>query len=174
MAPALVLTSEKAAEHGFSGAGPFVFAGVFPGVYVIDAPLAISELGFAGEDEARDRFAEVFGSDDDAPLEWTDVAAGEGLAVRHNHAVGLEGLRERVIDDAVSEETGVEEPSSASIRSHADADAIGERLGISFAEGTKLADKVAAIEEYQAGAAQIESDELELEAGDPGAPEGDA
>lgn len=147
MAPALILTEEKAAEHGYAGAGPFTF-GRFPGVYVPGRPVAISELGFSGEDDAGAKIEEVFG--DNAPLEWVEVEEGEGLALRYNHAKSQhEAPDEEIVKAAVEETTG--SPASSSIRSHADADAIALELGISFPEGAKLTEKVAAIEEVKAG-----------------------
>lgn len=150
MAPALVLTEEKAAQHGYAGAGPFTFSGTFPGVYVPGEPVAISELGFVDEDDARASFESVWEDEDDAPLEWTEVGEGEGLALRYNHAKAEhEAPDEALVEAAVEDVTGSE--ASSSIRSHKEADAIALELGISFQDGALLKDKVAAIEQVKAG-----------------------
>lgn len=167
MTPALVLTEEKAEELGYSGAGPFTFSGVFPGVWVPGEPVRISELGFTGEDETREALGEAFADAAVAPLEWTEVGEGEGYAIRENHAAPIEQVREAVVDEAVEDALG-----KKAIRSHADADLVAEELGISFGDGTKLADKVQAIEDFKAGQATLEGAPLVLEDGStPGEPD---
>lgn len=145
MAPALILTEEKAAEHGFAGVGPFAFSGVFPGVYEVGRPVELSELGFADEDDAQAAIDGAFG--DDVPLEFVDVKPGEGKAIRVNHAMSEHDNPDSAIVDEV-----VEEQTDGKIRTHADADAVGAGLGVTFPEGAKLADKIAAIDELRAGA----------------------
>jgi hypothetical protein len=144
---ALVLTEEAAEEAGLTGGGPFTFAGVFPGVWHVGQPVAVSELGFDDDDEAVDR-AEELG----LPLSTTTVAEGEGKADRgDNHAPSERQVAAERKAAAIADETGSAAPRS--IRSHAEADAIAADLGISFDEGAKLSDKVVAIEAFNAAAA---------------------
>lgn len=146
MAPALILTAERAEANGYSGPGPFTFGGAFPGVFLVDQPLALSEMDFADEDAAREAYDEAFGELDAAPLEWTEVDEGEGLAIRENHALGELELAQEMADEksaaAVTEK----------ITTHAEADARAEELGISFGDQKlKVSEKVDAIRAVEAG-----------------------
>lgn len=136
MAPALILTEEKAAEHGYMGAGPFTFPGGFPGVFVPGKPLALSETGFSSEEEAQAALDET-----GIPLEWTEVEEGEGLAERDNHALAA--------DQAVE----VEAAEVRAIKTHADADAAAAELGISFKSDPRptVAEKIATIKAVRLG-----------------------
>lgn len=141
MEPALVLSEEKAAEHGYSGSGPFTFGGAFPGIYIVGQPLAISELGFETEDDAREAFDEAF--EDAAPLEWTSVEQGEGRALRENHALSeLEAIEQEALEPA-------KDPEGKKITTHAQADAAAEELGLTFSADPRptVAEKVEAIEQ---------------------------
>lgn len=141
MAPALVLTPEAAEELGWQGAGPFTFAGVFPGEYVVGQPVEVRFLGFDGEEEARDAFDLAFTDAEVVPLEWVDVEPGEGLPVRTNHALSETEAREEEAELAVEE--------ARTIRTHADADEVAAELGIEFAEGAKLDEKREAIAAFR-------------------------
>jgi hypothetical protein len=145
MAPALILSEQKAAERGFTGEGPFTLGGAFPGIYSVGQPLALSELGFQSEGEAREAFDEAFG--DDAPLEWTTVEEGEGLAPKDNHALSEIEFVELVAEEGERDEGGHK------ITTHAQADEVAESLGIEFPKGSKMtvADKIRTIEEVRAG-----------------------
>lgn len=140
MAPALVLTEEKAREAGLSSAGPYAFGVAFPGVYFVGRPVAISELGGLTYDEAIALLEET-----GVPLEETEVAEGEGKAYRENHAASDLEVAAAKVDEAVEEAGG--------IRTHAQADEVAAELGIVWPEGKiTLAEKVAAIEAVRAGA----------------------
>lgn len=144
MAPALILTEEAAAQAGYSGAGPFTFAGVFPGEWTLGEPLRISELGFDSDDDARDALAEA-----GVPLEEIEVGPGEGFAKRFNHAAG-----EMQVEAAAAEvELDTGEPDFDRIRTHAQANEAADRLEISFAEGATVAEKVEALKAVAAGGA---------------------
>lgn len=149
MRPALVLTQEKADLHGYAGPGPFTLAGAFPGVFLIGRPVALAELGFDGEDDARAAFDEAFAdAPDGGPLEWTEVGEDEGYAIRDNHALSEAELR---ADEA---ERGATTKAGGTIRSHAEADAVAEDLGITFPTGKDrptVAEKIEAIEQVRAG-----------------------
>lgn len=141
MALALVLTEDLAAERGYAGPGPFTFAGLFPGVYFVGQPVRISELGLSSEEEALDRVEAS-----NVPLELVEVGEGEGDAFRWNHAPSAEDVRRQSVDELVEEVAG-----GSSLRSHADADAVAQELGVEFADGTSLADKRSAIEAARSG-----------------------
>jgi hypothetical protein len=141
MATALVLTEEAAAELGWVGAGPFTFAGVFPGEYLVDRPLEVRFLGFDGEDAAREAFETAFADAEVVPLEWVDVEPGEGLPLRENHALSEAEARQETAETLVEE--------ARTIRTHADADALAEELGITFPEGAKLDEKRDAIAAFR-------------------------
>lgn len=136
MAPALILTEEMAAERGYMGSGPFTFPDAFPGVWVPGEPVALSELGFATQDDADEALEAS-----EVPLEWTDVDEGEGIPERDNHAASME--------QAVTAD--VEE--TRKIRNHADADAVAAELGLEFPTDPRptVREKIALIEEARAG-----------------------
>lgn len=145
MAPALILTSERAEANGYSGPGPFTFGGAFPGVFLVDRPLALSEMDFSDEQAARDAYDEAFGELEDPPLAWVEVDAGEGLALRDNHALGELELAQALADEKTAEAV------TEKIRTHAEADARAEELGISFGDQKlKLDEKISAIREVEA------------------------
>lgn len=135
MASALILTEEKAAEHGYMGAGPFTFPSGFPGNFYPGVPIALSELGYVDEETAKAALEES-----GVPLAWTEVEEGEGLAERDNHA-----------PDAETAVAPVEKPKA--IRTHDDADAAAAELGITFSEEPRptVAEKVEAIEAVRLG-----------------------
>lgn len=141
MEPALVLTAETAEELGWAGSGPFTFAGVFPGEWVVDQPVAVRYLGFDGEQEARDAFETAFEDAELVPLEWVEVDDGEGLPLRTNHALSETEARELDVADVVEE--------ASTVRTHKQADALAEELGITFPEGATVAEKRDAIASYR-------------------------
>jgi hypothetical protein len=55
---AFVLSEETAHDRGYTGAGPFHFAG-FPGMWSIGAPIASSALGFDTVADAEQRISEL-------------------------------------------------------------------------------------------------------------------
>lgn len=152
MATALVLTSEAAEERGWQGAGPFTFAGLFPGEWVVDQPIEIRYLGFDGYDEALEAFETAFVDVEVPPLEWVDVEPGEGLPIRTNHALSETEAREEQAEAVVEE--------ARTIRTHADADALAEELGLTFPEGAKLDEKRDALVAFQSTAPAGDSNEL--------------
>jgi hypothetical protein len=83
---ALVLTADKAAELGYSGPGPFTFQGFFHGVWAIDEPVAISELGYDTEADALAALDAAFADVSAKPLKIVKVKPGTGKALRVNHA----------------------------------------------------------------------------------------
>lgn len=144
MALALLLSEETAAELGWEGSGPFTFAGVFPGEYVPGRPLELSYLGFDGEADADAAYERAFGDLEVKPLEWVEVDPGEGLPLRTNHALSEAEAREEQIE--------IQAEQAETIRTHAEADAVAEDLGITFPEKAKLDEKREAIADFrQAG-----------------------
>ena len=166
---ALVLTAEAAEEAGLTGGGPFTFPG-FPGVYAIDAPVAVSEL----RNEDAPARAEELG----LPLSTVTVAEGEGIPERENHVRSTRQVAADVKADAIADATG-----GSTIRTHKQADKIAAELGIAFEPDATVADKVAAIESFNAAAA-LETDAPEKDDDESvadaqhgaaaGSPEGDA
>lgn len=85
---------------------PVHFAG-FPGLWITDRPVAVSELGFDNEDEALATVDEL-----GLPLELTTVAVGEGLMPEvPNHVRAGEVPVSIDVDDAEVET--VEEPAAS-------------------------------------------------------------
>lgn len=142
---ALVLTADKAEALGLVGAGPFTFAGAFPGEFLIGEPVAVGFFGFDNDEAAHAAFDDAFAElhPDDVPLEWTTVDEGEGLPVRVNHALSEFEAVEEAAQETVDE--------VRAIRSHADADEVADELGITFPEGAKLDEKRDAIAAVRAG-----------------------
>lgn len=132
MERALVLTEEKAQEAGYAGAGPFTFAGAFPGVWIIGQPLEVSTLGFDDEEQAMAAL-----EDAGIPLETVEVAAGSAPPFVENHALSDNEVREQSVEEV------------RTIRTHAEADAAAAELGITFATDPKpkLEEKIAALEQ---------------------------
>lgn len=143
MRAALVLTQERAQEAGCSGSGPFAFGGAFPGVWIVEHPVEVSELGFASEAEALDAL-EVSG----APLSVIEVEAGSAPAFRVNH---LPSEREVAMGTAPAPVAAPE--TGTLIRSHAEADEVAASLGFAFPTDPRprLSQKVAAIEAVRDG-----------------------
>lgn len=146
MAPALVLTEDAAAEHGYSGAGPFTFPG-FPGLYTPGRPLEVSELDLVDADDLEEMI-----EDAGVPLELVDVEQGSGKAERDNHALSL---------GEVMEGEGLDDDAPA-IRTHKQANAAAKELGFDFsADDQTVAQKVEAIEAFKQAQA-LEGDEMTL------------
>lgn len=162
---ALVLTTEKADELGFSGAGPFTFGGLFPGEWERDYPLRVTELGFTDADEAEAALQEAF-DEEVAPLKWVDVGEGEGYPERFNHVASEADVR----NAASATGEAATEIDFDKIRTHADADKAAEALGISFGDGKpKLEEKIAALKATSEGAAlDTTGDETRILTGNEG------
>lgn len=132
--PALVLTEENAREAGYTGDGPFTFGGAFPGELIVGQPVELAHFGFANEDDAQAALDES-----GVPLELVDVEEGSGPPIRENHALSEDEVTSGAHDQAADE--------TAAINTHAEADAAGKELGLTFAAKAKLSEKVAAIEQ---------------------------
>lgn len=145
MADALILTVEKAEELGFSGVGPFTFAGLFPGEWTPGRALRVTELGFTDAKEAEAAVVEAF-DEEISPLAWTTVSGDEGFAERTNHAVS-EAQARLATGEGKAEKTPFDK-----IRTHAQADKAAAELGLSIDGGT-VAEKVEALKAAAEGAA---------------------
>lgn len=143
MTPALILTEEKAEQAGYSGAGPYTFAGLFPGEWTPGVPLRIDALGFTTADEAEAKLVEAF----ETPiLEWTEVGETEGFPERFNHAPSeMQARAAEAIGEIETTEDG--ELDLSKIHTHAQADEVAAGLEISFPEDPRptVAQKVEAI-----------------------------
>lgn len=161
METALELDTDAA---GYTRSEPVHF-GSFPGVWEPGRPIAVSELGFASEEEALAAVADL-----ELPLRQVRVDAGSApMPERPNHLLSQEA--QRVLDMELEPAPGESEPRPP--RTNADADALAVEAGIGeWPEGVKtVAQKVEFLDRVRAGEVTVTGEpvvetEPELEEGE--------
>ncbi len=136
---ALVLTGADAQAAGYTGAGPFTFAGL-PGVYLVDRPVGIAHLGFATADDARAALTEVFG--EEPPVTVTSASPAESEPLRDNHAASEAQVR--TLDEQLDDKPVP--------RHHGELDQLAADAGLVFPDEAKtVAEKQAFLEAARTG-----------------------